>query len=155
MTRWTLLGWIMFASMTAAEFAQAAELAAQQNAAPATAGVPAWLNWTGFYVGVQVGGGWGTTEWNNFNFVGPSMRSRPLGSVNTNDVLRGGQIGANWQSGRFVFGVEADASAVDLEGNVPCIEAGCSTTAVKTNTGRFGSTGDHTLIYQKGGTAGR
>jgi len=42
-------------------------------------------------------------------------------------------LAANWQSGRFVFGVEADASAVDLEGNVPCIEAGCNTTAVKTS----------------------
>jgi outer membrane immunogenic protein len=79
---------------------------------------PIW-NWTGFYVGGNVGYSWGRaasdlsadpvtvniaglTPFNTPGFVG-SDTARPKG------VIGGGQIGYNWQtSPNWVFGLEAD-----------------------------------------------
>jgi outer membrane immunogenic protein len=146
------LGSIVFVGMIAAGLAQAAELA-QQGAPPAPAGAPAWLSWTGVYAGIHLGSGWATTDWSNLGSVSPPSSWRSLGSSNSS--LIGAHIGANWQSGRLVFGVEADASASDLEANVPCVGAGCSSKALGTITGRVGVTTDHSLLYLKGGAAGR
>jgi outer membrane immunogenic protein len=52
-------------------------------------------NWTGFYAGVNVGGGWANTN-------------DGLGSGDLTGVIGGGQLGYNWQVGQFVLGVEGD-----------------------------------------------
>ena len=129
--------------------AQAADMG-QQNAPPAPSGAPAWLSWTGIYVGTHVGTGWATTEWNTFSSLGSPDAWKPLGS---SSFLSGGQIGGNWQSGRFVIGIEANASALD-HGSGPCIVSGCGTKTIGTLTGRIGTTVDHTLFYIQGGAGG-
>jgi outer membrane immunogenic protein len=57
-------------------------------------------NWTGFYAGLNLGYEWGKVT---------------DSSIDPSGVAGGGQIGYNWQSGQFVFGVETDiqASAAD------------------------------------------
>jgi len=57
-------------------------------------------NWTGFYAGLNLGYEWGKVT---------------DSSIDPSGVAGGGQIGYNWESGQFVFGVETDiqASAAD------------------------------------------
>ncbi len=57
--------------------------------------VPAAYNWSGLYAGVNGGYGWGKLTDDG-------------GSVRANGFVGGGQVGANWQNGALVLGVEAD-----------------------------------------------
>src|SRR5579859_6717591 len=64
--------------------------------------VPVASPWNGFYIGANVGGG------------GSSASADVIGTTGTTDMsggIAGGQIGANWQTGSVVWGVEADAQA--------------------------------------------
>ena len=70
--------------------------------------VPAVLpvyNWGGFYVGIN--GGWG---WGNAKYTASQVNGFPgaTGSIHDNGGIVGGTLGANWQAGAFVFGVEGD-----------------------------------------------
>ena len=70
--------------------------------------VPAVLpiyNWAGIYVGVNGGWGWGNAKW-TADAVGGFLGS--TGSVHDNGGVVGGTLGANFQAGAFVFGVEGD-----------------------------------------------
>jgi outer membrane immunogenic protein len=73
------------------------------NARPMVA--PALFNWTGFYIGANVGGTWFS---DNASYFEPATPGRVIG---------GGQVGANWQTGMFVLGVEADIDGRHLDGN--------------------------------------
>jgi outer membrane immunogenic protein len=84
----------------------AADLAARPyTKAPTLAAV---YDWTGFYIGVNAGGGLGRNRTQHQPFAGQnySFYLQPQGA------LGGGQIGYNWQTnsvlGPIVFGVEAD-----------------------------------------------
>ena len=99
----------------------------------------------------------------------PSRRSRsaarssapPGTNVDISGGLAGGQIGANYQAGSWVFGVEADASWADLTGNTACatgivaVAANCraKVDALGTFAGRLGFALDRVLLYGKGGAA--
>ena len=136
--------------------ANAADMAPVFKAPP-----PAW-NWAGSYLGVHVGAGWGETE-----FAGPFGGSIYGDNVRTPAFFGGGQIGYNWQGPRspWVFGVEADVSALDSTGTNTClassgffVSANCRVRPdmSATFTGRVGyATGPdgRTLIYLKGGVA--
>jgi outer membrane immunogenic protein len=96
--------------------AMAADMAVK--ARPMVAPV-AIYNWTGFYVGGNVGYGWGNAD----TFVNPlpsaavfvNLLPQTL-SPNPKGVFGGVQAGYNWQSGQFVFGVEADFQGADITG---------------------------------------
>src|SRR5271166_3433873 len=66
-------------------------------------------NWTGFYVGVNLGGAWArnTNTDTFFNAAGVPVGINSSSSTNSG-VIGGGQIGYNWQTGNLVFGLEAD-----------------------------------------------
>jgi outer membrane immunogenic protein len=89
--------------------------------APPPAPVPAW-SWTGFYAGLNVGGGWANTDW--FEDVSGSGGGSPPGfrdgSVHSSGVIGGGQIGFDYQSGWAVFGIQADADAAGIRGSASC-----------------------------------
>jgi outer membrane immunogenic protein len=77
------------------------------------------LSWTGFYVGVHAGYGWTNGDVNfdpvpdaqTFSDLAPtSLDPSPAGFIG------GGQIGYNYQFGRFVVGAEADFSGTTLDG---------------------------------------
>jgi outer membrane immunogenic protein len=62
---------------------------------------PPLYNWSGFYLGVNIGGSWGHQD---TTFAGLTNSLHPDG------VIGGGQIGFNWQGNNspWVFGLEAD-----------------------------------------------
>ena len=120
------------------------------------------FTWTGFYFGAHGGGGWGTKEATTSPvLVGGILIGPPGNTLDISGGLAGGQIGANYQAGSWVLGVEADASWADLTGNNACptgivgVSATCSAkvNALGTFAGRLGYALDRVLFYGKGGVA--
>jgi outer membrane immunogenic protein len=66
-------------------------------------------DWSGPYLGVHLGGIF--TEFDNDVPANPG----PVGDAG--GLIAGVQAGYNWQFGRWVAGIEADLSSIDLEGN--------------------------------------
>ena len=75
--------------------------AGNKNAPPPPA--PAY-NWTGFYVGINGGGGFGHSDWSN---------ALGTNGYNLSGAVVGGTIGYNYPLGQAVFGLEGDG--VELE----------------------------------------
>jgi outer membrane immunogenic protein len=130
-----------FASLPAA----AADLPRAAPTAPAVF-VPVFT-WTGFYVGANAGYGWGRL-------------TDPTGTFTTNldGGLAGGQVGYNWQTGNWVFGIEGDIQASWQEESVSGTVAGIGLTTVTgefpwfaTARGRLGYAWDRHLLYVTGG----
>lgn len=87
---------IFAVTLTAAVAASGAALAADLPRSPAPYYAPAQsglYNWGGAYAGLNLGYEWGKVT---------------NSAVEPSGVAGGGQIGYNWQSGQFVFGVETD-----------------------------------------------
>jgi outer membrane immunogenic protein len=80
-------------------------------------------DWTGFYAGGHVGGGW-------------------VDNGGDGGFLGGGQVGFNYQMGPWVYGVEADVSAASGDLNW-----------TSTLAGRFGWALDRWMLYGKVGGA--
>jgi outer membrane immunogenic protein len=70
-------------------------------------------NWTGFYVGANLGWSFGRSR-TEFNIAGVPFSST---SERMEGILGGLQAGYNWQSGRTVFGLETDIQATDQKGS--------------------------------------
>ena len=104
-------------------------------------------NWTGFYVGINGGGGWGRSE-----FTGPFATG---GSFDTSGGLVGGTIGYNWQMGQVVFGLEGDGDWSGIKGSAFCGGTVCETRNdwLATARGRLGYAFDRFLPYVTGGAA--
>ncbi len=116
---------------TAAVIATPALAADMAVKAPPPAPVPAY-GWTGFYAGLNAGGGWGSKGIDNSFTPGacngpasacaslfPSLIAPLPGrfDIHSNGFIGGGQVGYNYQSGAFVWGVEADFQGADMKGN--------------------------------------
>jgi outer membrane immunogenic protein len=122
-------------------------------------------NWTGLYVGANVGYGWGSDESTNVNGNAPF----PAGLVRNTDPdggLAGFQLGYNYQfPSNWVVGVEGQFSWSHLTGSnslasaVPLfVHNRFSTTndditSLSTVTGRIGHAFNNYLVYVKGGAA--
>lgn len=143
--------------------ASAADLAVK--APPYVPPAPIW-SWTGFYLGVHVGAGWGTTEttatsaWINPVEGDPLAISGfgfPVAQNSRSGFLGGVQAGYNWQSGIAVFGIQADFAGADIKGTTPCIVVfSCTTKSdwLATVSGRLGAVvAERGLVYVKGGAA--
>ncbi len=109
--------------------ASAAELAARPYA-KAPPPVAAVYDWTGFYIGGNVGYGWGENTDPRLSFVNPGnagnigeflSANAPLANGNLFPNLRpdgvfgGGQIGYDKQFGTWVIGIVADIQAADFK----------------------------------------
>ena len=119
-----------------------------QMAVKAPAYVPVFT-WTGFYIGVNGGGAFGTSTY-NFGGLGSA-------SFNTSGGLAGGTIGFNYQTGALVWGVEGDGDWSGISGSSTCL-GGLSTCQTKndwlaTARGRLGYAFDRVLPYVTGGAA--
>jgi outer membrane immunogenic protein len=107
--------------------ASAADLAARPYVKAPVAPIAVY-NWTGFYIGGNAGYGWGnedvslapTNNAASIAFFGASFPAFIPNTVSPEPEgwLAGGQIGYNWQAGRFVFGLEADLQGADISGTV-------------------------------------
>jgi len=127
---------------------------------PPVAKAPAFMappfSWTGFYVGANLGYGWGD---GSGTMTAGGATGRISGSGG--GVLGGGQIGYNWQTGVFVFGVETDFQATGADGDfrgtlAPGAVAVVGTTETPwfgTIRGRLGYAADRWLFYVTGGGA--
>lgn len=80
---------------------------------PVKAPALAHYNWTGFYVGANLGWSFGRSS-TDYTIAG-----LPFGSTSQrmDGILGGLQAGYNWQNGRGVFGLEADIQATGQKGN--------------------------------------
>ena len=74
---------------------------------PPVAYVQPIYNWSGFYVGGHIGGGFADSSWSD-PFTGANNAFNKLG------FLGGGQVGANIQFNALVLGVEGDFSWTGL-----------------------------------------
>lgn len=70
-------------------------------------------NWTGFYLGANLGWSFGRSS------TDYTVAGLPFGSTSQrmDGILGGLQAGYNWQNGRGVFGLEADIQATGQKGN--------------------------------------
>jgi outer membrane immunogenic protein len=87
-------------------------------------------DWSGFYIGVNGGYSWGhsSRDLNFFNPLNGVLIATGTGAGrDLNGGLFGGQIGYNWQTSNWVFGIEADAQWTGQRGSttVLCPLAGC------------------------------
>ena len=138
-------------ALGAAAPAVAADLAARPyTKAPPM--VQAAYDWSGFYIGINGGGG---TSHNSWNLVG----GLPEGSHDATGGTVGGQIGYRWQSTNWVFGLEAQGNWADFKGsNASLLFGGLATNRTKIDafglfTGQVGYAWNNVLAYVKGGAA--
>lgn len=129
--------------LTAPLGARAADLGRPYGAPAYVA--PLYATWTGFYAGLNVGYGFGKSNW-DFPAVSPS----PSGA------LAGGTLGYNVQTGLWVWGLEGDVDWSDMKGSVDCLGGTCETKSDWFGTARLrvGYAGmSNWLPYFTGGAA--
>lgn len=103
--------------------------------------------WTGFYLGINGGGGWGQSQWDGVD------------KFDVSGGVIGGTIGYNWQFNRLVLGAEGDIDWSGIKGSttsVLCLPVGgCSTRNdwLMTVRGRLGYAFGQVLPYVTAGFA--
>lgn len=70
-------------------------------------------NWTGFYLGLNAGYGWGNSR-SSSNDEGFDESSGSV-SLDPDGAVVGGQLGFNWQIGHFVLGLEGKGGWLDFD----------------------------------------
>ena len=119
--------------------AVAADLPPAPNYYKAPAFMPPPFTWTGFYIGVNGGGGFGNSKWDTTN------------GFNTSGGIVGGTIGYNYQIQQVVLGVEGDIDWSGIKGST----GGFSTSDswLSTVRGRVGYAAGRSMPYITGGGA--
>jgi outer membrane immunogenic protein len=148
--------------------AAAADLAARPYTKAPPMLVPAVYDWTGGYVGIEGGFGWGHSDQTDPGIAAPPPPPPPPppgdGHYSVRGGLVGGTLGYNWQAGPWVFGLEGDYSWSDIKGHSdvcgpatatphPC---GTKLESFGTFRGRVGYAAGATgnvLLYATGGLA--
>ena len=109
-------------------------------------------NWNGFYIGGNIGWAFGDAS-ATYNPTGLTW------DTGKNAFMGGGQVGVNWQTGAFVFGIEGEFDWINGKstrallvgpGNLGLWGDG-GTTWMATIAGRVGFAADNVLWYAKGG----
>ena len=123
-----------------------------------------YYNWSGFYVGGQLGGSWTNQSWVNTpnnSVLGDLAPGQGFGQ-RSSGIFGGGQIGYNWQASNYVFGLEGSIAGMNNRGTLNNTVFGLArddvfswrTNWMATVTGRVGYAWANNLIYAKGGYAG-
>jgi len=135
--------------------ANGADVPPYERPVAATVYVPPPFSWTGFYIGLNLGGAWSERN------LTDSLFGLSLSNVNDRGAfIGGGQLGYNYQFGIFVLGVEGDFDGVATT-NSPgtgvvgpafgTIQVTSNNRWITTLAGRFGVTSDTWLFYGKAG----
>jgi outer membrane immunogenic protein len=121
----------------------------------------AYWEWTGCYIGAQGGGNWGRAHNNDITF--PFIGVPVTNPSNLSGGLAGGTVGCSYQSWKWVFGIEADASWTNKSGianEIPPFNTaatfGVKERWIDTLRGRLGfkfGAQDQFLLYVTGGAA--
>jgi outer membrane immunogenic protein len=156
-----LLGAVGAIAITAS--ASAADLGARPYTKAPSPMIAAVYDWSGFYIGLNGGGGWSGKCWDIVtNILGaPVIPPVSEGCHTASGAVAGGQFGYRWQAGAWVFGVEAQGDWADLSGsNGPSLLVGgggsnrSKIDAIALFTGQVGYAWDNVLLYVKGGVIG-
>lgn len=138
--------------------ASAADLAARPYTKAPMAPVAAIYDWSGFYVGLNGGGGSAHNCWDLLVPAG----SIAQGCHDSTGGTVGGQVGYRWQTGGWVFGVEGQGNWADFSGSNPTPIGGnpfggltdrTRIDAFGLLTGQVGYSWNNVLGYVKGGAA--
>jgi outer membrane immunogenic protein len=146
---------------TVSALAIASQASAADMPVKAPAPFTAVVSWTGFYVGAHGGVGWLDASQTITGPVGTTCVATLNARCDVDAVgaVFGGQIGYNWQSGAWVFGLEADASGTSLKGTETFAYPGFSHVIndkvdwLASVRGRLGWAVGDTLFYGTGGVA--
>ncbi len=127
---------------------QAADLRSPYKAPEYSA--PSYFSWTGFYVGINAGYGFGNSDLTDA--LGTST-----GDFNVNGALAGLTLGYNYQTGMWVWGLEADGDYSWIKGTTTTACGGTceiKNTWLATARARIGYAGwNRWLPYITGGAA--
>ena len=127
------------------------------------------FNWSGFYVGGNVGYSWGRSG-NSETLSSVATGAALFTNTSRNDVngvIGGGQVGYNWQTSNWLFGLEADIQGSGEKGSstIVCLACGSGPSDLMANLtqklnwfgtfrGRAGVLATPTvLLYATGGLA--
>lgn len=119
--------------------ALAADLPRQAPVYKAPAYMAPVFNWTGAYIGLNAGGGWGKSEYGSFD------------KYDVSGGLIGATLGYNWQFGTWVLGVEGDIDWTNIKGTGAFSET--KNEFLSTVRGRVGYSFDRWMPYVTGGLA--
>ena len=116
-------------------------------------------DWSGFYIGVNGGGGFSHKCWDlTNNGIAAVIPSASEGCHNASGGTAGGQIGYRWQTSAWVFGLEAQGNWADFRGDnvslvFPTDRNQSRIDAFGLFTGQVGYAWNNALVYLKGGAA--
>ena len=135
--------------------ASAADLAARPYTKAPPPMIATIYDWSGFYIGINGGGGSTHKCWDFVTPVTGVLVSE--GCHNATGGTIGGQVGYRWQSANWVFGVEGQGNWADFSGNNISTFFG-DTNRSRINsfgliTGQVGYAWNNVLFYVKGGGA--
>jgi outer membrane immunogenic protein len=167
--RLILAGYFVTATMALACGPRAAIAADMPLKAPEA---PAY-QWSGCYVGVNLGGGASGTNFSSTVDPGTYLAAGDAatvsgsggGGANADGILAGGQVGCNLQSGKLVYGLEGDFDYFRsnpqfnndtntlANGNTFAISQSLTTNFLATVRPRIGIAADRNLAYITGGAA--
>lgn len=133
-----------------------------RSAGPAPVMVAMAYNWSGFYVGLNAGGAWGS-GCTQYTLVSAVNWPSTCVDDNGGQFTGGAQIGYNFQSGSLVYGIEADLNGLANSNDGSRTFGYLGDTWRVTGVGdpgifgtvraRLGFAIDRTLIYVTGGLA--
>jgi outer membrane immunogenic protein len=133
---------LLAAAMASTSFA--ADMSRPAYKAPSYA---ATWNWTGFYVGINGGYGWGTSSWTD------PVALTTSGDFNLTGALVGGTIGYSLQTSQFVLGAEADIDASWIKGTDATVCCETKNSWLGTARARVGYAFDRWMPFVTGGAA--
>jgi outer membrane immunogenic protein len=122
--------------------ANAADIQQRQMVTKAPAYVAPVYTWTGPYIGISGGYGWGKSDF-----------SGGLGSVDPSGGLFGATLGYNWQMGTLVTGIEGDISWSGLRDSDGAAGLRTENNWLGTVRGRLGYNAGRWMPYVTGGLA--
>ncbi|MDP2357917.1 MAG: porin family protein [Beijerinckiaceae bacterium] len=135
--------------------ASAADMAARPyTKAPPPMANPGY-NWSGFYLGLQVGYAWGDNYTTEF-VTATGLPSGFSQGYNSDGIVGGIHGGYNWQAGQFVFGIEADVEGADINGGYRLANTNGTDYRLQFQSsvrGRLGMAFGSSLLYVTGGVA--
>jgi outer membrane immunogenic protein len=152
-----LLGTVGLIVLGMAAPAVAADLPARTYSKAPPPVIAAVYDWSGFYIGGNGGYGTSRKEWDTTT-TGVVLGDEA--SHNATGGVAGGQIGYRWQTGGWVFGLEAQGDWADLRGSSASLinlgVGGIDRSKIDSFglfTGQIGYAWNNVLWYAKGGAS--
>jgi outer membrane immunogenic protein len=147
---------VALTALLAGASAFAADLPPSPAPVKAVSFIPVTYNWTGFYIGANLGGDWARAK--DAITVTTTGAAVTSGTTQSSGFLAGGQAGINWQfHPNWVIGVEADGDWLTNSSTVTTIDGAIRhdgrLSAVGTGRARLGVVSNNWMLFGTGGFA--